>query len=86
MHLNWRRQFQTFPAFLVLLPSRQVNYKWILVVIDHKKMLCNEPVQMVQIMIDAPGLAKVFIDLVVRHHNLPDLIVSNKDSVSTSKS
>ena len=61
--------------FFVLLPRRQANYDSILVVVVRlKKMLRNEPVQ---IMIDAPGFAKVLMDLIARHHDLPDLIVSN---------
>ena len=36
-------------------------------------------------MIDASGLAKVFIDLIVRHHGPLDSIVSDRDSVFTSK-
>ena len=40
-------------AFFVLLPSRQVNYELILVVVDRKDMLHDEPVQ---IPIDAPRL------------------------------
>ena len=43
------------------------SYDSILVVIDwFTKMVHSKPVQM----IDAPGLAKVFIDLIVRHHGL----------------
>ena len=38
------------------------------------KMINYKPVQ---ITIDAPGIAKVFIDLVARHHDPPDLIVSD---------
>ena len=41
--------------------------------------------KLMQITIDTPGFAKVFINLVARHHNLPDLIVSNWDSVFTFK-
>ena len=39
-----------------------------------QKMIHYKPVQ---ITIDAPGLAKVFIDLVARHNDLPDLIISD---------
>ena len=53
IHLNWRRQFQTFLAFLMLLPSRQVDYKLIFVVINYKKMLRNEPRQIpIQVVAD----------------------------------
>ena len=39
----------------------------------------------VKITIDALGLAEVIIDVVVRHHGLQDLIVTNKSSFFTSK-
>ena len=32
----------------------------------------------VKLIIDAPGLAEVIIDVVVRHHGLPDLNVTNR--------
>ncbi len=32
-------------------------------------------------MIDAPALVEVIIEVVVRHHGLPDSIMSNRDSV-----
>lgn len=39
----------------------------------------------VLITIDAPGLAELILDVVVRHHGLPDSIVSDRGSVFTSK-
>ena len=45
-------------------------------------MVHYEPVK---VTIDAPGLAEVIIDVVVRHHGLPDSIVSDRGSVFTSK-
>ena len=33
--------------------------------------------KLVKVIIDASGLAKVIIDAVVKHYNLPDLIVTN---------
>ena len=39
----------------------------------------------VKVTIDAPGLAKVIIDVVVRHHGLPDSIVTDRGSLFTSK-
>ena len=43
-------------------------------------MVHSKPVQM----IDAPELAKVFIDLVVQHHGPSNSIVGNWNSVCTS--
>ena len=45
-------------------------------------MVHYEPVKVI---IDALGLAEVIIDVVVRHHGLPDSIVINCGSVFTSK-
>ena len=59
------------------------TYDSILVIVDRlTKMVHYEPVK---VTIDAPGLAEVIIDVVVRHHGLPDSIVSNRGSVLTSK-
>ena len=41
--------------------------------------------KLVKITFNAPEFAKVIIDMVVCHHRLPDLIVTNKSSFSTSK-
>ena len=41
--------------------------------------------QLVKITIDTPGLTKVIIDMVVWYHSLPDLIMTNKSSLFTSK-
>ena len=41
--------------------------------------------ELVKITFDAPGLAEVIIDVVVRHHGLPDLIVTDQGFLFTSK-
>ena len=41
--------------------------------------------ELVKITIDAPGLAEIIIDVLVRHHGLPDSIVMGKGSFFTSK-
>ena len=41
--------------------------------------------ELVQVTINASRLAKVILDIVVWHHGLSDLIVSNKSSIFTSK-
>ena len=59
------------------------SYDSILVIVDRlTKMVHYEPVK---VTIDAPGLAEVIIDVVVRHHGLPDSIVTNRGSLFTSK-
>ena len=59
------------------------SYDLILVIVDRlTKMVYYEPVK---VTIDAPGLAEVIIDVVVRHHGLPDSIVTDRGSLFTSK-
>ena len=59
------------------------SYNSILVIIDRlTKMVYYEPVK---ITIDTPGLAKVIIDVVVRHHGLFDSIVTDRGSLFISK-
>ena len=59
------------------------SYDSILVIVDRlTKMVHYEPVK---ITINAPGLAKVIINVVVWHHGLPDLIVSDRGSLFSSK-
>ena len=59
------------------------SYDSILVIVDRlTKMVHYEPVKVI---INAPGLAKVILDVVVWHHGLPDSIVSDRGSLFTSK-
>ena len=59
------------------------SYNFILVIVDRlMKMVYYEPVK---ITLDAPGLAEVIIDVVVRHHELPDSIVTDQGTLFTSK-
>ena len=59
------------------------SYDSILVIVDRlTKMVHYEPVK---VTIDAPGLAEVIIDVVVRHHGLPDSIISDQRAIFTSK-
>ncbi len=59
------------------------TYNLILVIVDRlTKMVHYEPVK---VTIDTPGLAEIILDVVVRHHGLPDSIVSDWGSIFTSK-
>ena len=59
------------------------TYDSIHVIVDRlTKIVHYKPVK---VTIDAPGLAEVIIDVVVRHHGLPDSIVSHRGSVFISK-
>ena len=70
----------SFPLFA---DWKSDNYDSILVIVDRlTKMVYYKPVK---VTIDAPGLAEVIIDVAVRHHGLPDSIVTNRGSLFTSK-
>ena len=59
------------------------SYDSILVIVDRlTKMVYYKPVK---VTIDASGLAKVIIDVVVRHHGLSDSIISDQGAIFTSK-
>ena len=59
------------------------SYDSILVIVDRlTKMVHYEPVK---VTIDAPSLAEVIIDVVVRHYGLPDSIVTDRRLLFTSK-
>ena len=59
------------------------SYDSILVIVDRlTKMVYYKPVK---VTINAPGLAEVIIDVVVRHHGLPDSIVTDRGLLFTSK-
>ncbi len=59
------------------------NYDLILVIVDRlTKIVHYEPVK---VTIDAPGLAEVIIDVVVRHHGVLESIVMDQGLLSSSK-
>ena len=59
------------------------SYNSILVIVNRlTKMVHYEPAK---VTIDAPRLAEVIINVIVRHHGLPDSLVTNKGSLFTSK-
>ena len=59
------------------------NYDTILVIANQiMKMVYYKPVK---VTIDASGLAKVIINVIVRHYGLPDSIVTNQGSFFTPK-
>ena len=62
---------------------KEDSYNSILVIVDRlTKMVHYEAVKVI---IDAPGLAEVIIDVVVRHHGFPDSIVTDRESFFTLK-
>ena len=59
------------------------NYNSILITVDQLTKMVHY--KSIKVTINAPELAEVIIDVVVRHHGLPDSIVTNKSSLFTSK-
>ena len=62
---------------------KEDNYDSILVIVDLLMKMVHY--ELVKVSIDAPGLAKVILNMVVWHHGLPNLIVSDRGSLFTSK-
>ena len=59
------------------------SYNSILVIVNRlTKMVYYKPIK---VTIDISRLAEVIIDVVVRHHGLPDSIISNRRAIFTSK-
>ena len=59
------------------------SYNLILVIVNRlTKKVHYEPIKVI---IDAPKLAKVILDMVVWYYGLPDSIVTNRGSLFTSK-
>ena len=59
------------------------SYDSILVIVDRlTKMVHYEPVE---VTINTPGLPEIILDVVVRYHDLPNSIVSDRGSLFTSK-
>ena len=70
-------------GLLVSINWKGDSYNSILVIVDwHTKMVYYKSVK---ITLNAPGLAEVIIDVVIRHQALPDSIVTNRGFLFTSK-
>ena len=59
------------------------SYNLILVIVD--QLIKMVYYKLVQVTIDASGLAEVILDVVVWHHGLPDSIVTDRGSLFISK-
>ena len=67
----------------ILINWKKDSYNSILVIVNWLiKMVHYKPVK---ITLNAPELAEVIIDVIIRHHGLLDLIVTNRGSFFTSK-
>ena len=72
-----------FIGLPILIDWKGDSYDSIFVIVDRLiKMVHYKPVK---VTIDAPSLAEVIIIVVVRHHGLPDSIVTDRGSLFTSK-
>ena len=70
-------------GLLILTDWKGDNYDSILIIVDRlMNIVYYKPVK---VTINASGLAEVIIDVVMRHHSLPDLIVIDRGSFLTSK-
>ena len=59
------------------------SYDSILVIVDRLTKMVHY--ELVKVTIDAPGLAEVILNMVVRHHGLLNSIVSDRGLLFTSK-
>ena len=59
------------------------SYDSILVIIDRLTKMIHY--KLVKVIINVLGLSKVIINIIVRHHGLPDSIVTNREFFFTSK-
>ena len=80
----WKDLSMDFVTGVPILTDWKGNsYDSILIIVDWLiKIAHYKPVK---IIIDASGLTEVIIDMVVRHHGLSDSIVTNRESLFTSK-
>ena len=81
---HWKDLSMDFVTGLpVLTDWKEDSYDSILVIVNRlTKMIYYKPVK---VTIYAPGLAKVIINVIIRHHGLPDSIVIDRGLLFTSK-
>ena len=81
---RWKDLLMDFVTGLPILTDwKGDNYDSILVIVNGLTKMVDY--KSVKVTFNAPGLAKVILDVVVRHHGLPDLIVTDRGSLFTSK-
>ena len=60
---------------LILTDWKRDNYDSIFVIVDRLTKMIHY--KLVKVTINALGLARIIINIVVRHHGLPDSIITN---------
>lgn len=73
--------------FVTRLPNsvdkKDNSYNFILVIVDWLIKIVHY--KLVKVIIDAPELAKVFLDVALQHHNLLNFIITDQSLFFTSK-
>ena len=59
------------------------SYDLIIFILDRLTKMVHY--ELVKITIDGPGLTEVIINIIIRHHGLPDFIITDRDFLFTSK-
>ena len=81
---KWKDLFIDFMTRLPISTDwKGKSYDSILVIVDRLIKIVHY--ELVEITIDAPGLAEVIINIVVQYHGLPDSIITDWGSLFTSK-
>ena len=81
---HWKDLSINFVTGLLRSTNRKgETYDSILVIVDRLMKIVHY--ELVNVIIDTPGLIEVIINMVIKHHNLPDSIVSNYSLVFTFK-
>ena len=81
---QWKNLLIDFVTSLPLSADwKAESYDSILVIVDQlTKVVCYKPVKVI---LNAPKLTEVIINVVVWHYGLPDFIISDRGAVFTSK-
>ena len=81
---RWKDLFMDFVTGLPISTDwKSKSYDLILIIVDKLTKMVH--FELINIMIDAPGLAEVIINVVIWHHGLLDSIITDWDSLFTSK-
>ena len=80
----WKNLLMDFMTGLPVLTNwNGDSYDFILVIVDRLTKMVHY--KLIKITINMPTLAKVIIDVVIGHHSLPNLIVTNRGFLFTSE-